>query len=544
MWVLCLATTLLAAQDAAEPRKQSATMAGRVLNAQTGEPLRKALVSIWRESARDDTERSRYSDASGKFEFRDLEPGRYNLRAWRTGFSPQAYGAKRPDWGNGTPITLTAGQEIKDLAISLAPHAVITGHVLDVDGDPLEHIRVSAYRMRWTGKRKQPVPEGSYSETNDLGEYRLAGLIPGSYFVQAVPNSGYRLNTLEQDSKAESQSETVATFYPSATDLAGAVAVDVPAGGEARGIDVRLSSARVFNLRGTAVVALTGKPVRAGIVLRPREFITGFYFRDAETNGADGKFEIRGLPPGDYALIARSSTSAAVLGEKQSIHIGEDDAKDLVLRLHPTVEIHGVVKVVGKRGAELTRARRTIDFSEGQYGFLDRSAEVDEDGAFKIEELLPGRYEVGCSNSEGLFIASAKLGDQDVLENGVEVGGNAGGVLEVVLSAGGAELTGTVQADDGEPLQGATVVLLPEAKYRRSASRYVTGATDRAGNFRLKFIRPGKYSVLAFDELEGAEYMDPDFIKDREKQAVAVTLEEGARQSLQLKVASEVRPGQ
>jgi hypothetical protein len=47
-------------------------------------------------------------------------------------------------------------------------------------------------------------------------------------------------------------------------------------------------------------------------------------------------------------------------------------------------------------------------------------------------------------------------------------------------------------------------------------------------------VRPGKYKVLAWEELEGSEYMDPEFTKPFEGKAVSVSLDEGAKEALQL----------
>ena len=53
---------------------------------------------------------------------------------------------------------------------------ILTGRVLDEDGDPMANVEVNVLR------RKGSAFESSGSaHTNDLGEYRIGGLLAGKY---------------------------------------------------------------------------------------------------------------------------------------------------------------------------------------------------------------------------------------------------------------------------------------------------------------------------------------------------------------------------
>jgi len=65
--------------------------------------------------------------------------------------------------------------------------AVITGRVVDEDGDPLPNFEVGLLR-KLPGKSREPAVTRN-DRTNDLGEYRLFGLAPGRYFVSAAYSS-------------------------------------------------------------------------------------------------------------------------------------------------------------------------------------------------------------------------------------------------------------------------------------------------------------------------------------------------------------------
>ena len=62
-------------------------------------------------------------------------------------------------------------QEMKDLRISLTPHGVVLGRVVDEDGDPRVGVQVTANKPEWQGNKRQMVAYGD-ATTNDLGEYR------------------------------------------------------------------------------------------------------------------------------------------------------------------------------------------------------------------------------------------------------------------------------------------------------------------------------------------------------------------------------------
>src|SRR5208283_153379 len=71
------------------------------------------------------------------------------------------------------------------LTFQLIPAAVITGHVYYEDGEPVLDAVVSAMRFTYLNGQRRMVGAGT-KQTNDLGEYRLYGLAPGKYIVQAA----------------------------------------------------------------------------------------------------------------------------------------------------------------------------------------------------------------------------------------------------------------------------------------------------------------------------------------------------------------------
>jgi len=104
------------------------TIQGQVMNAATGEPVKKANLSLQRTDLTPDvmsmpTSYSTSTDASGKFAMKDTEAGKYRLNVNRNGFVPTSYGARSPG-RPGATLSLLRGQSVKDVVFRLTPHAV------------------------------------------------------------------------------------------------------------------------------------------------------------------------------------------------------------------------------------------------------------------------------------------------------------------------------------------------------------------------------------------------------------------------------------
>jgi len=101
-----------------------------------------------------------------------------------------------------------------------------------------------------------------------------------------------------------------------------------------------------------------------------------------------------------------------------------------------------------------------------------------------------------------------------------------------VVNPNGAEIDGVVAAEDGKPMPGVTVVLIPNSR------RYLlfrSDATDQNGAVRFQGVPPGDYKLLAWEDVVSGAWCDPEFLKPFENKAEAVTVEENDRKSVALK---------
>jgi hypothetical protein len=526
----------------AENQKGDCVIKGQVLNAVTGEPLRKARVTLSKAEA-PNGRRERDVDTAGRFEFRSVVAGRYMLFAERTGFVTQSYGSRKPGGRmGGTAITLAPAQEMKDLVIKLSPQGVIAGRVMDEDGDPMENVQVAAMKWMWQGKKRQLVPGGRAS-TNDLGEYRMSGLTPDTYYVQANRRNMGGMPVSPEPVSDKPEEGYVATWYPGTLDVSTAPRVTVKGGTELRGVDIHMVKTRVVRIRGSVVSGATGKPTTANVMLMPRNKGNSSWMDMRHTwvqNPADG-FEFREVTAGPYLIQVQVQTGSDEEGEtlQQNIDVADSNIDNLVLRPSAGIEILRRVAVEGGKaeGERINISLQPWD-DDGSPSFGGAWAEVKDDGTFTLKKVQAGRYRVQCFK-QGAYIKAARAGDQDVLNSALDTTQGVPPSLEITLSANGPQVTGSVKNADGKLLPGVSVVLIPEDESLRGQwGGYGTSTTDQYGNFRVAGIRPGEYKAVALEEVEGGEYMDPEFVKRYESKATPVSLKEGSKENLQLTLAA------
>jgi hypothetical protein len=114
--------------------------------------------------------------------------------------------------------------------------------------------------------------------------------------------------------------------------------------------------------------------------------------------------------------------------------------------------------------------------------------------------------------------------------------------IEVVLTDQLTEISGNVTDSRGQPIADYTaIVFAADRRLWYDGSRFFAAARPaRDGRFTVSGLPPGDYLVSAVDRIPGrsadAEWQDPQFLDSIASRAVAVTLNEGQRTSLNLRL--------
>src|SRR6185503_2285963 len=161
----------------------TAVIRGRVIAAAGQRPL--AKVEVHATAGALHVNRVVLTDANGRYEIAELPAGRYLVSTNKPNYVRAAYGERRP-LGPGLPIEVAASQVVTKIDFLLQRTAAITGRINDEFGDPAPGVMVAPMRYLYVNGERRMQSAGPTVSTNDLGEYRLYGLIPGRYFVSAT----------------------------------------------------------------------------------------------------------------------------------------------------------------------------------------------------------------------------------------------------------------------------------------------------------------------------------------------------------------------
>ncbi len=554
LWLVPVVLCAQAARPAAVPLsaapevdpKEACSIGGKVVDTTTGEGLRNANLTLTSTTpgSRQQGSYTAVTDIQGRFAIQEIIPGTYRLMISRSGYVQMEYGS-RGQGGAGTPLTLAARQSLASLEVRMRRYGVLAGRVVDEAGEPVERAQVSAMRYRYINGERQMTTVGSDS-TDDQGNYRIFGLEAGRYYVRAAPGAtGLALSTATVSS-SQPQQTYLPVYYPGTTDQSMAAPVEVESGRQVTGLVFALTRSRGYRVLAQVqnVADITGGVMG---VLRPR---TGMMtLGESRFSTADGKNRLnwQGVAPGSYTLmVAASAEQGKPYSGRIDIDIDDRDETDLQVALSPGLELPGEIRVEESAEVALSSLRVTASTSSlsrlmtgaATYTFGSSANEkVEDDGKFLLTGLIPDKAVLNVTGlPEGLYIKSIQLGEQEILESGLDLSKGASGPLRITLRSGATTLEGSVTDKDSKPMASATVVLIPKSESRRRAAKfYKTATTDQQGHFTLKSVEPGEYKIYAWEEVETMAWMDADFLKPVESNGVAVTVEAGNRQQLQLK---------
>ncbi|MBV8846039.1 MAG: carboxypeptidase regulatory-like domain-containing protein, partial [Bryobacterales bacterium] len=232
------------------PGEKLASITGIVTNQVSREGLRKAYLRLAPERPKPGSAYAAVTDGHGAFTIDNIAPGNYQLSAEHIGFLDAQYGGASNN--SGVVLRLAAGDKLNGIEIKLVPQAVLSGTVLDSDGDPWQHGYVILFRSAWeNGRRKMESSQSS--GVDDQGGFRMAGLEPGRYYVVAE-SQPYFEDQYHPDVNGKPTPRHQPTWYPSAPDIDSALPITVGAGQQLSGIDIRLRTGlgSKFSIRGRA----------------------------------------------------------------------------------------------------------------------------------------------------------------------------------------------------------------------------------------------------------------------------------------------------
>ncbi len=561
--------------------KGSASISGVVVAADSGRPLRLArVVAVGGELP--EGGRVAMTDETGHFELSELPAGSYTLSASRTGYITVNFGQRRP-LRAGKPVAVRDGQRVGGIDFHLPRGSAITGRVLDQDGEPLVRATVRAFRSRIVQGEGRIEPAAG-AQTDDRGQFRIYGLVPGIYYVSATGNTTEIARALATDAEWRAQFANpggagdrgiarggaldddgdvihltyAPTYYPGVATLADAMQVNVPLAQDVGGIDFSLQLVTAARVSGT-VLGSNGAAGNAVVMLvadEPRSTSTSQSY-STRTN-RDGTFSISNVPPGRYLVSARTGGGRGGRGAAgpdsefalAPLSVSGGAVTGVTLMLGPGATITGQATFEGgalPSPSDLSRIRiglwatssQQIPMLGGQMNATPRN-----DGTFTISNVPGGSRVVRVSGVPRPFaLKSVYLDGHDVTDSAFEIRpGETGGRLTVVFTDRGTEISGTVRDEQDNSVTEVTVVAFAaDAQVWRPQSRFIQAVRPaKDATYSLRGLPPGEYLLQAVDDLEQGEWYDPAILDTLRAGATRVLLQEGNIKTvdLKLKVAS------
>jgi hypothetical protein len=370
------------------------------------------------------------ADAAGYFAFDAVAPGRYSLRASKSGFLPFAYGQRSWD-GRPETITIGAGEALNGLEIALPRPGAISGRITNEYGEPVLGAAVSALKYGYTatGQRTLNVSpsfvleidrggmvhgmnNGAHALSDDLGQFRLFGLAPGEYVVTAMPLA-------ERSGPA---AVFAPTFYPGTSNATEAVALRIGLAEEST-IQLQLVPGRSATVSGT-VVDSRGRPAAYGlpVSLRPLSPMGQVVPRMGNMHDG-GEFSIDGVPPGDYTLTVAPfpnlDSYPKLPGGPEyaalAVSVTGSDITNLHLTTRPPTTLTGRIEFEGKppeslRGIELQAVNAERNFSAR---FGPAPSDVRNDATIRIPDIT-GPITLDVNAGSAYVVKAITVGGVDV----------------------------------------------------------------------------------------------------------------------------------
>jgi hypothetical protein len=451
--VVCCWTTEVKLQT--EDKPGSSTINGTAVYADTGRPLRHALVTLFYDQVR--LQQSTITDLRGRFTFTHLEEGNYRLTLQAPGLLQPENNKPRVEileldtqWPEKselvTEITLNGTDSI-DLKVAAVRGGVITGRVTTEDDQPLVNADIKLLRRengKWVPVWRTWVPDefkqgGDCTDAN--GVYRIAALPSGDYIVRAS-EPFVADDKVPGDEDAYGNGSFMAVYYPAATTLKDAQVVSVVAGSESTGIDVRLPERPTHTLSGTVKFPGLGQPgTDVNITVERSDeigFATAIHGVTAYAD-SEGKWRVPGLPAGDYlvTIAGRTLTVDMTGGHDDKVEILQALSKRIPIRIKEEKEtilnttltfgaqVKGRLTLNGKPlkkewllAPSVMSADKPVNSAEDELdGLFFLSTLMGVSDIFRITALTPGSYWFSLAPDEdyGLYVKSVTRKGVDLM---------------------------------------------------------------------------------------------------------------------------------
>lgn len=530
-----------AQRPAMEMRAETYRISGVVVDAMTGAPVPGA--ELWTTG---DVEVKTVADGEGRFAFEGVEAGKYPLNATAPGYVKEGYN-QHGSFFTGTAVG--SGLDSEHVVFKLHRQAVIYGRVSDERGDGVRRATVWLFAEN-VQYGKHAVTVQTQMQTNDLGAYRFAHLMPGKYYVGVMARPWWAEMGLKYQAKAQTDSgsgivarspEAVTasdamfdvvypvTFFAGATEDVGAVPLMAKAG-DAIEANVQLMAVPSVHVLLTNMDVFKRKGQNLNVFAVQKPFgATNVPVNVNSTEIGAGVYEVGGLPPGEVRLSVNRGGDSEWDSHGIRLNAVEGESVDATTKT-ATSSVSGVV-VAAEGSKEEIQGEVVLRSAEDEAS----SARLRKDGTFRIPAVEEGTYEVFVNTRRnGDYVAKVVGSGAKVTGRTVKIEGASEVRLTVTLGKGLGRVEGVVKMD-GKAAAGAMVLMVPAAAGLSGdeiEQLVRMDQSDSDGTFTLGGVVPGKYLLLAIEDGWELEWKDESVLAPYQEKGVKVEIGAGEEKSV------------
>ncbi|MGC1373492.1 MAG: carboxypeptidase-like regulatory domain-containing protein [Candidatus Sulfotelmatobacter sp.] len=465
-----------------------------------------------------------------------MPAGKYSLSGEKREFITGAYD-QHDEYA--TAIVTGAGLDTEHLTLRLAPNAIITGKILDEAGEPVRHANVTLYKDDHSQGVDQ-IRQFRGATTDDLGEYELTPLPPGTYFLSASAKPWYAVHP-RGDSQNPSQDQQAAvdrsldvaypvTFYADVTDADSATPIPVR-GGDRLQVDIHFTPSPALTVlfrlpdngkRGFAVQAFQQPTFDSSTLVQ------------TEVHGiSNGLMAITGIPAGHYNVrISDGDRWLQIEGLDLSRDGQEIDTStaEAVSRVKLSVKVAGESAMPAMLAVGLRPVKKTL----GNLQIVDAKGETE------FSQLAAGSYELIVRGSTTRYSVVHMTADgAQVSGHLLTISSGSSANASVTLVGGNVEVEG-IAKKAGHPLAGAMVVLVPQDP-EPNRDLFRRDQSDLDGTFTLHGVVPGSYTLLAIENGWDLDWSQPSVISVYLKRGRRIEVRDRSGQAMTVPEAIEVQ---
>jgi Carboxypeptidase regulatory-like domain len=461
----------------------------------------------------------------GRFEFTGLAAGKYSITGAKRGFITASY-----DQHEMFSTAIVTGAEIdtENLALKLAPDAVISGRVLDEAGEPVRRAMVTIY-MEERREGFDQIHSFRTSQTDDLGAYEFTPLPPGTFFLSAKGKPWYTFHAPHAEpqptnSEAHTPPPPVSivdpsldvayplTYYPDSTDTDGAAPILIR-GGERLQVDLHLSPVPALRIVFHVPNDSRGVPPRL-----EQSAFDGMTGVDAVeySNPSPTVWELSGIPAGHYNI---SLGRGEFVSQLNGVDLSKDEEVVDATKAESLTSVKIKAQIPGETSIppELAIGLRIKNKQLSGWSRLDAKGEAE------LQPIPAGKYEIVVWGQGKLYsISHVSAEGAQVSGRTVEIAPGSSASLSLTVAVGTVQVEGIARwADKG--FAGAMIVLVPEHP-AQNGDLFRRDQSDLDGTFSLRGVVPGAYKIVAIEDGWDLDWSQPEVIAAYAKHAKTIEI--------------------